>query len=419
MKVLDKKIVKRLPFWITVIYLLMPVFLAFYHLFIGDNYLDFWFVLTCIFGGAALANGLIRFWPERKKHKKRILPLCVALVLAFIAMLAAKKQTLAFWGDDYLHVGWLLYVLLAGFFLNAMQLSKQEVWRVAKVLVVVSAVVCLTTLLSNKLADALFFSEGYSDAVRRNFPYHGFFFNANHFAYYLTICCILAAALFLKEKKWKKVAYAGCFIVLLVAMVFSNTVGGYLGLIVGLILLVINAIRMDKKQIWYCVAIVVTIVLTCLIPWQKYPSLVARNVSDAFGGRAIEEGRKVKVTDYGTGRLEIWQDTLKYISRSPIIGYGGGGLKVLFIQDRKDPDVPHNLFLELAAYNGIIVAVLVAGFLVWLVINGVKGGKKSEVLCYLIPVLVAYLVSAMFGTMTFFVSPIFAIIVGICYSKLV
>ena len=393
-----------------------PLYLALYHLTIGDYYVDFWFGLTAVFGVLALINGAILFWRERKKHKM-LIPLGVALVIACLAMLFAESIPLAFWGDSYLHVGWFLYVLLAGFFLNAMSLSVRDIWKIAKILVVTATVMCLVSLLNNKFTDAIFFSEGYSKNVRNNFPYHGAFFNANHFAYYLTICTTLAAGLFVGTKKREKAVFGGCFVILAISMVLSNTVGGYFGLAAGLILLIMNVLRSNKKALWQCGVIVAVILLGCLIPWKDGSSLIGRNVSDAFGGRAVKEGRDVEISDLGTGRLAIWKDTIGYIVKKPVLGYGGNGLRVEFARDRKVPDTPHNLVLELAAYNGIVAAVLVVGFLIWLIINGIKRAKNDELARYLVPVVVAYLVSAMFGNMTFFVSPVFVIMLSLCYAR--
>ena len=201
-------------------------------------------------------------------------------------------------------------------------------------------------------------------------------------------------------------------------MALSNTVGGYFGLIAGLVTLIIIMIKTKhKKAIWRCMAIVAVIFCCCLIPYRNHGSLVCRNIGDAFGGRAAKEGREVKMADYGTGRIEIWQDTVKYINRKPLLGYGASGLELEFKRDHKTPDTPHNFVLEIAAYNGIVTAVLVVGFLGWLIWSNARRLKGKETTKWAMPAIIAYLVSALFGNMTFFVSPVFAIFIGICYTE--
>lgn len=408
----------KVSLWLTVGYLLMPAYLAIFHLFVQDDYRDFWWIVTVLFGILALLNGVIRFWPDRKKHQMLIL-LWIALAIAFVATLCAHDRGLSFWGDNYLHVGWFLYLILTGFFLNAISLSRAEIIKVAKLFVLVATIMGLVAIINNQITDKLFFSENYPHQAKENFPYHGIFVNANHLAYYLTICTVVAAGIFVtaKEKK-QQLLYFCCFSILAVLMALSNTVGGYFGLTVGLITLIIIMIKTKHKQaIWRCVAIVAVIFCCCLIPYGNHGSLVGRNISDAFGGRAAKEGREAKMADYGTGRIEIWRDTVKYINRKPLLGYGASGLELEFKRDHKTPDTPHNFVLEIAAYNGIVTAVLVVGFLGWLIWSNIRRLKGKEMTKWAMPAIIAYLVSALFGNITFFVSPVFAIFIGICYTE--
>lgn len=137
----------------------------------------------------------------------------------------------------------------------------------------------------------------------------------------------------------------------------------------------------------------------------------------------------------GSGRLYIWQETIKLIKKRPLFGYGMDTLAYYFPQDDPlkasgmfDPTVnitkPHNLYLGLTFGAGIFallafVLLLVKHF--WLNIktlrNGINGERKIIIAC-LFTSWCAYLLQGLFNDSMIGVTPIFWIYFGASLSML-
>ena len=86
----------------------------------------------------------------------------------------------------------------------------------------------------------------------------GIFHNSNHYGYYLSICVIVAAIMFVKEKKvCINILYLIAYAIMLRMAIINNTFGAYLGISASLIFLIIYAFipkedgKINKRELAY------------------------------------------------------------------------------------------------------------------------------------------------------------------------
>lgn len=391
--------------YVFVLLLLIPI-----SLFISNHYLKIWQLIFKLIGIISLINGIVSYLISDRKYNKVIFMLIIALLLILISCFFSKDFNLAFFGSMYRQVGFLSYLMFFGIFLNGINLKKRDIRNIAIFYVVVTSIICIISMLDNELTDKLFFSIYYKK-YEFSYPYHGPFYNANHFGYYLTIPFFIVIALYLFEKNnIIKIIYLILFNIISYTLIINNTFGAYLGVFISFLLLTLYVIIFSKRRDF--IIIFFLFLIHSLFIQFNGSYIVKDNFSALFSDvKETIDGTQINA---GTSRINIWKGTIEYIKESPLIGYGAENVEYEFLIDGVRPDSPHNIFLELASYFGIPVAMIYLIVLLYYFVNVVKKIKKGNVLfAILFLACLAYFISSLFGNVTFYVSPYYIVCLGI------
>lgn len=275
----------------------------------------------------------------------------------------------------------------------------------------------------------------------------GIFHNSNHYGYYLSICVIVAAIMFVKEKKvYINILYLIAYAIMLRMAIINNTFGAYLGISASLIFLIIYAFipkedgKINKRELAY-IGIVVAMfaVLSATTVNEQKQNIVEKNFSGIYNDfkllveskengntsnedkqNNIESGEsnttttRSDVDNIGSGRGILWQKALVMAFQRPLFGYGLENIKYVYDEQFGiNEGRSHNLILQLAATTGIVGMLLYVVGIVAIWIRKLKTIKKWDVYeCLGMFVIVSYIVSSFFGNSGFYTSGYFYIFVG-------
>ena len=275
----------------------------------------------------------------------------------------------------------------------------------------------------------------------------GIFHNSNHYGYYLSICVIVAAIMFVKEKKvYINILYLIAYAIMLRMAIINNTFGAYLGISASLIFLIIYAFipkedgKINKRELAY-IGIVVAMfaVLSATTVNEQKQNIVEKNFSGIYNDfkllveskengntsnedkqNNIESGEsnttttRSDVDNIGSGRGILWQKALVMAFQRPLFGYGLENIKYVYDEQFGiNEGRSHNLILQLAATTGIVGMLLYVVGIAAIWIRKLKTIKKWDVYeCLGMFVIVSYIVSSFFGNSGFYTSGYFYIFVG-------
>ncbi|MCX7009931.1 MAG: O-antigen ligase family protein [Kiritimatiellaeota bacterium] len=194
----------------------------------------------------------------------------------------------------------------------------------------------------------------------------GTYFCPNHWANWLALLAPLALAVVLSAEAGilLRVLGAGALLTFPLAIHYSQSRAGLLGLVAGLIVTTLVLVW-RRSRLWFALFLVLLPLLVAgggYLYWKQSPIFRARVAS------ALEEGKT------GNGfRLNQWRDTLLMIQARPWFGHGAGGYGwavEAYRQHMKDSDYQalyaHNDYLQSIAEYGAIGSALVALSLCWL-----------------------------------------------------
>ena len=124
----------------------------------------------------------------------------------------------------------------------------------------------------------------------------------------------------------------------------------------------------------------------------------------AYLARLVSLVRIEKLADKSSGRLDLYHKAFGMIRERPLLGHGIGSfyisspryakavdqatlkrLQEFYGSSYNGPDFAHNVFLQIAAEQGILVAALFAGLICWTLWRGVRawqatGGRKAAII---------------------------------------
>jgi len=176
------------------------------------------------------------------------------------------------------------------------------------------------------------------------------------YGYYIVTATIFLSsyllATFKHHSRWRLILLGAATIFGLAAASLSNSRGPLLALGVGLL-----AIGVLQRKIRYTLA---ALVLALAFGFMLSPGLFSE-----FANR-IENDLQ---PDHRSGRLNIWNNSLKIVSEHPWIGVGPGNFKPAYAEHLSPDSIPedhlghaHNDFLNMAATTGIPGLICYLGF---------------------------------------------------------
>jgi putative inorganic carbon (HCO3(-)) transporter len=287
---------------------------------------------------------------------------------------------------------------------------------------IVSIIVSIYGILQHYFLDFLPRTPMYYNEVRS----YAFFDNPNFFGSYLVLVIMLTISVYLNsQKKSRSSFYLITISLAFIALIFSGTRSGWVGVFCGIIFVSFFVI-MKRKYLWkkWVTLLITLTLLVVLINIAEKGSLYNRV------GTLFSDSYRI-VTDKSTGeegsfRLFIWKKSLPLVPKYFWVGSGPDTFAYVFPNDQEKKgffgdmivDKAHNEYLQMAITLGV-PALLTYLYLLFVILrNAFKAVKnvqldKEKILLYgLISTIFSYLVQAFFNISTVPVAPIFWAILG-------
>ena len=229
--------------------------------------------------------------------------------------------------------------------------------------------------------------------------------NPSYLAIYLLFSLftvVILAEYAFKKNKLTLFLSLPIFILLTIALFYTNTRSGVFGLIAGIIVALVYILFQSKKAILpvgiglgLVIGVTAFVFLNKQKPWVQQQYILQKMTDVGFGSNTI------------SARLKVWKMTLNGVFEKPILGWGEGNFSHFYAKyytpDLYDVgywyDSSHNLILDkiiqtgfvgLLAFLGLIIAVLIG-------ILKAKTAFSAWERGFLIGSLIAYMVCLSFG----------------------
>ncbi|MBI4847218.1 MAG: O-antigen ligase family protein [Nitrospirae bacterium] len=296
-----------------------------------------------------LASSVVALWiisMIRKGHIKiRRTPLD-AFIMCFILLAGFSFLISVYPYASRMQLYFIISYAALFYYLTGTLKSRHEIFRLVWVLVIFGSLFAIAGLIfvSGSLPGLKIFSSG-------NYRISFTFVNANHFAGYLEMIAMLGLGLAFAYHGAKRFLLFALCIFIAVAVFFSLSRGGTIGLLSGLVFFSAVFVSLRVSNYWIPAALAFLLIFSMV--WIGQDPVMDRLVTlkDPFLA--------------GKDRLKIWAGVLNMISDNFWFGTGIGTFKYVFPRylsevSRSFINHAHNDYLELMAEMGVggILAVL-------------------------------------------------------------
>jgi O-antigen ligase len=170
-------------------------------------------------------------------------------------------------------------------------------------------------------------------------------------------------------------------LVLFLALGFVLAIGGGRGPLLStalpLLIPIVLSVRLPRRKILISRALLSLLMLLLAMP-------VALALYSTFTGQRLVTLDRLERLTEGNPRTALYVETIEISRRALVLGHGTGSWPVLAGYG-DEPNYPHNLFLELAAENGLVGLVLFLALL-WVALRPVSPARlrrDPQALCTL------------------------------------
>lgn len=239
----------------------------------------------------------------------------------------------------------------------------------------------------------------------------------NFLSTYLIIAILLTLSIYFFYNKKRYFIYSS---IIFAGLISTFTRGGWVAFFIVSIMALL-LIGKEKEQLKKALMVFITFtIIFFTINFISGERVLSRTESIIRDGKNISESS-------GSGRVEIWQMTLKSLKNQWIIGTGLDTLHLRLIRDCPEqfieiipkiggyPDKAHNEFLEYWACGGILTLISYLALIVVILINLLKRihENKAKVLLLMI---IGYLIQSFFNISVIQVAPIYWILLGVAVN---
>ena len=240
--------------------------------------------------------------------------------------------------------------------------------------------------------------------------------NQNFVGSLVLMLTILAFGLFVHFKKWY---YALFFSLFFSSLLVSQARSCWVAFIIVASGMIIYILLFKRKK-WdsLLISLILMLLISVGLNQARNDKLIAR--SQTIKKEFTERG------EYGgSGRLKIWEITLKVIKDHPILGAGPENLKLAIqLENKKEMDdyfrvkktnfdKAHNEYLHIAAVSGIPTLSVYLTILAILFFKNRKNCFQDNIKSLLMLSILAYLIQAFFNISVIAVAPTFWILLGL------
>lgn len=301
-------------------------------------------------------------------------------------------------------------------------INKERINKVFSGVAIVSIVVSIYGILQHFNLDFL-----PRNSMMRNIDRaYAFFDHANFFGSYLVLVLLMTIPIYLNATENKnKALYFISLCLAFVALIYTTTRSGYVGVFLGVIFItmfvVIKHKHLWKKWVTLVVSMVILLFLINISEQGLYIKRINSVVKDSYNVASNQStGRE------GSARILIWKKSLPLVKEYFWIGSGPDSFVFVYPRQMENGDLvvdkAHNEYLQIAITLGVPALITYLLFLVLILRRAFHAVKLAEgnerILIYgLIGTIIGYLIQAFFNISTVPVAPIFWSILGITLAK--
>lgn len=273
----------------------------------------------------------------------------------------------------------------------------------------------------------------YTGTIMNSWLYaKSFMGNSIFFSSYNILCLGLALGIYLFGSKEKKY-YLIYILIFSIGLFSTGSMSGLVGLImmlIGIFIFIIYFIKKKKieskpilkKSVFVVISIILSYCFISLIGRGHYSDDVKEVVN-----QAVSIVQNKSDDSFGTERLYIWKNTLKYVPKYILHGVGID----MFMSISPEPlilpisrsavDKAHNEYLQILATEGIFALITYLTLLFMVFFNSLKrifkNPNKNVLIIGLFLAFFGYIAQAFFNISVCRVAPIFYIVMGLLYNR--
>lgn len=354
----------------------------------------------------------------------------IFLALVVLSTVFSVNQMLSLYGTDKRYEGLLTFFSYCSIFLFSYRflVGKQEK-SVLPGMAIASILVSIYGILQHFKLD---FLPRNSRKLNDDRSY-AFFDNPNFYGSYLVLLIMITLTLYLgTENKKLMIVYFSILNLNFVALLFSETRSGWVGVFCGLVFLTIFLI-LKRKKLWkkwvsVLAAFALVIILMNLVEQGNYMDRMNTVFTDSYKV-LVNKGSGHE----GASRLFIWKESLTLLEDYFWLGSGPDTLEEVFPASEKEKeqflgsttrivDKVHNEYLHMAVTIGVPALFAYLSILFLVLKYAFQAAKRkqgeSEIYFYgLISVIFAYLVQAFFNISVVPVAPLFWGLLGLTLAN--
>ncbi len=381
---------KNISYITLIIWCLLPIMCSIFRVFFDPVYIIYIFDL--LIG----LLGLIYLFFKTVQCKKITLIYKLFIIFyiwLFICSLLSSNKLISFFGNNNLHAGFLTILSFLSFMFLSKQIDDEKRYiNLFKIIIVSTFITCIIDKTINP-----YFMQSY-------------FNNPNHYGYYLLIGIVTNIMILLKNINLKeKLFFILTLLIILYTLIYNNTFGCYIALLITLIFLTIYRIIVKKKV--PIIILLIFIIMSLLVNDGKI-------VKENFNGLGNDIGKIVNnenIDKIGTNRGSLWQKGFELVLNKPITGYGPNNYSKAYRSVKQyENENPHNIFLFISLAAGFPSLIIIMIILINTYLNKLKKYKdinEIEEICLFVTI--AFIISSMFGNISMYVSPFFYIFFGL------
>lgn len=369
---------------------------------IFGNFIGSFFYLS---GILAICLSIIILYKKIKAKEIKLqnwdIMFALVMLWGLISVILSEDKHLTIMGTFYRMDGYLAYLIYTAMYIGCRTLKsdKMRLWIIR----------AFSFVMTSLCFEYLFTENNLS-----------IFNNRNHFAYVLTLSCMLLAGLFIFETKFIfRILYLTMYSLNIYTMIYADTFGSYLGIMFALIFTVIFIVSTKKKLLVPAlITLIFFIVISAYV--DSKTGIVTTNFKFfSFDINKVATGSP-NADAAGSGRIKLWKQSFEYMKDKPLFGYGPEGTFYKFIEeDKLLNDRPHNEYIQHALFMGIPAAIFYITGLILILVYAIKNRKRLPDYTFISGITVfAYCISAFFGNTMYYTSPYFFMMLGMVSKPL-
>ncbi|WP_170158498.1 O-antigen ligase family protein [Aquisalibacillus elongatus] len=344
------------------------------------------------------------------------------LLLAGVATYFSVEPVPSIVGQEYKFLGLFAWVSFISVFVFVYHfIPAENHLRLIQLIVVASIPVALYGIFQHFWINLLLEEPIESTFIKS----WAFFDNSNHFGTYAMLMLMLLFVVYmLSQKRVSSVMWIVVGVVIFVALLYSGSRSGWLGLFAGALLITGHLVfRMKYLLKRWVVMMAVLFVTMLVVNFSEGNFILDRFISIGEEAQQIVEPDEEQEPP---ARWSFWTTSVGLMGENFWTGTGPSTFNTVYydaigVEDGLH-DNSHNEFVEIGLTLGVpalVVYLMFIGLVLWRGVQYVRTAEGSEkiLVVLLLAAVVAYLVKVMFNVSVIPVAPFFFVVLGVVWRR--